>query len=136
MTIHYSLPDMASSANNILDSRFICVAAQAGMGKSFLLMDLIAEFSQHYKVLFFDLVLSLSQLTKYVSDDETFQIDSEEHKIYVFGKRFETEEEVAKRVLKEESYMERYNEYHRKKGYNVYDKRQPLYLCGSTYGIW
>jgi hypothetical protein len=73
----------------------------------------LVSYSKEYDLP--DLELSLSELKKYVSNDETFQINSEEHKIYVFGKRFETKEEVAKRVQKEEKYMENYNEFHKNK---------------------
>ncbi len=60
-----------------------------------------------------DIILSLDDLRKYVSEDETFQIDG--RMIYVYGLRMETAKETESRVKREESYMKKYNEYHSKK---------------------
>jgi hypothetical protein len=45
----------------INDNLFICVAAPTGFGKSLVLSDLIAEFSQHYKVMLFDIGHTISK---------------------------------------------------------------------------
>lgn len=59
-----------------------------------------------------ELELSLDQLKQYVSNDETFTIDNDNYKIYVYGKRFETNEEFEARVAKEEQYMINYTKFH------------------------
>ena len=66
--------------------------------------------------------LTLAELRKYVSQDETFSIYEAENSIYgsqyilnVSGERLETEEEVKTRVAKEEKYMESYTKFHANK---------------------
>lgn len=64
--------------------------------------------------------LTLAELRKFVSEDETFSINEVETDrifgyvtmLYINGKRLETPEETKVRVEKEETYMKNYNEYH------------------------
>lgn len=62
-----------------------------------------------------DIELSLKQLKKYVNDEETFIIDSDNFKIKVYGKRSETQKETKERIKKEEKYMENYKKFHENK---------------------
>lgn len=62
-----------------------------------------------------DSELSLADLRKYVNEDETFEINYEENRIYVYGYKLETKEEVEKRVSKQEKYMKNYTEFHKNK---------------------
>ena len=69
-------------------------------------------------------LLTLEILSKYLTKDESFSIDSQSERFYsktilnIYGKRLETPEEVNKRVIKEEKYMEGYYKHHAK-----YDKK-------------
>ena len=58
-----------------------------------------------------DLKLSFTELTEYVNKDESFYIDNDEMKIYVYGKRLETSAELSTRVKQEEDYMKRYTDF-------------------------
>ena len=62
-----------------------------------------------------DMEMSLSELRKYVEEDETFEFFSEDFELKIYGNRLETEEEMNRRVAKEEAYMKGYNEFHAKK---------------------
>ena len=68
------------------------------------------HYSKEYDLI--DLELTISELKKYVSDNESFQINSDEGKIYVYGSRLETKEELKDRIAGEEAYNKRYDEYH------------------------
>jgi hypothetical protein len=66
-------------------------------------------------------LLTLSELRKYVSEDEQFAINEEGEPpfgdkivLHVYGYRMETNEELRTRVAKEEAYMEEYNKRHKK----------------------
>lgn len=74
----------------------------------------VIHYSNEYELE--DDPLTLKELRKYVSEDESFSIYNKEEGLYllVSGSRLETKEEVEMRVKGEEGYMKNYNEFHSK----------------------
>lgn len=56
--------------------------------------------------------ITLDLIQNNVKKDETFYVDFEEFILIVEGKRLETDQEQKERITKEESYMQRYTEFH------------------------
>ncbi len=67
-------------------------------------------------------VLTLSEVRKYVTDEERFYIEYKDSDtfskgtpiLYVLGDRLETDAELKERVTRQEKYMEEYNKRHKK----------------------
>src|SRR4051812_11690549 len=77
----------------------------------------------HKRIELPDELMTLEELSKYVSKDESFgfsEIESSQFGckkvLEVFGYRLETDQEVADRVSKAEAYNEKYKDFHAKYG--------------------